>query len=351
MLRPRSIETAFSFRSHPLGLFARLAIAVAVPILVAATGCAALSSYPTQSGVFEGFPHGSAVEEWAPHRGMGEWWYVTGVLEDERGEPCFFQFTVFHGRAGRTEGYMLHLAATASGEHRFIERRALPGKRVGGDADRVSFGDSFLELMTAGGEPVGIRAVGKSNGLSFDIMGRLAKPPVWHGDEGIVVMGRRDDPNERSYYYSFTSIPSKGVLTLGDKTYRVSGSLWLDRQWGTFTNIAWDWFSLRLLNGEEYMAFGFPKEGTAFATRVGADGAASAADRVSYDRLGLMSVVRKDVAYSLGWKLRIDDEEFTIVPLAAGQVNSIYWEGICEVRSPSGEFLGYCVTETTERAQ
>jgi predicted secreted hydrolase len=39
---------------------------------------------------------GTAAEEWGPHRGVVEWWYLAGVLEGGDGGPYLVQFTIFH---------------------------------------------------------------------------------------------------------------------------------------------------------------------------------------------------------------------------------------------------------------
>lgn len=65
------------------------------------------------------------------------------------------------------------------------------------------------------------------------------KEAIWHCDNGILAMGLPDDPKQRTVYYSYTNLPTKGTLTIKDNageaaTLEVIGKSWFDRQWGPF---------------------------------------------------------------------------------------------------------------------
>jgi predicted secreted hydrolase len=56
-----------------------------------------------------------------------------------------------------------------------------------------------------------------------------------------------------SYYYSLPNVKTSGTLTLGGETNKVTGTSWLDRQWGTWdwTQVdRWTWMAVQLDNGE-----------------------------------------------------------------------------------------------------
>jgi predicted secreted hydrolase len=56
-----------------------------------------------------------------------------------------------------------------------------------------------------------------------------------------------------SYYYSLPDLQTSGTLTLHGSTQRVTGTSWLDRQWGDWNWNAlhkWTWMALRLSNGQ-----------------------------------------------------------------------------------------------------
>jgi predicted secreted hydrolase len=304
--------------------------------------------------------HGSAAEEWGPHEKAAEWWYATGILKDAEDNPYLCQFTIFHGFLhGVIEGYILHLAVTDVGGQKryFFETSSGPNGRIHGEDDEILFNDNVIRLEMTGGTAAAVKMTGQAPDFSFSLAARLAKPPAWHGENGIIVMGHPEKSDERSFYYSFTAMEAEGELALAGKSIRVRGSCWLDRQWGVFTENAWDWFSFRLFDGTEMMLFAFPGTGYACGTRIHADGSASVIPGFEYQKLDLMRYTLGNLVFPLGWRVLFPNgEEFTIVPLLADQGNPArstpqYWEGICDVFSPTGEKSGYCVVETTAGAQ
>ena len=64
----------------------------------------------------------------------------------------------------------------------------------------------------------------------------VGKGAFWHGDEGVLVMGNESDPKQRTVYYSYTNMPTKGELTIkgSEKPLNVRGKTWFDRQWGPY---------------------------------------------------------------------------------------------------------------------
>jgi predicted secreted hydrolase len=56
-----------------------------------------------------------------------------------------------------------------------------------------------------------------------------------------------------SYYYSLPRLQTSGTLTLNGRTVTVTGTSWLDRQWGSWdwANLhRWTWMAIQLRNGE-----------------------------------------------------------------------------------------------------
>src|SRR5207302_7197825 len=56
-----------------------------------------------------------------------------------------------------------------------------------------------------------------------------------------------------SYYYSLPNLRTAGTLTVNGQTQHVTGTSWLDRQWGNWdwTQVhLWTWMALQLGNGE-----------------------------------------------------------------------------------------------------
>jgi predicted secreted hydrolase len=87
-----------------------------------------------------------------------------------------------------------------------------------------------------------------------------------------------------SYYYSHTRMPTRGTVSVGGRTYEVTGSSWLDREWSTSVlgpDLAgWDWMALQLDDATELMVYRLRRhDGTASpfsaATFIDASGTAS----------------------------------------------------------------------------
>ena len=88
------------------------------------------------------------------------------------------------------------------------------------------------------------------------------KPPLVHGDEGIIEMGN----GGKSFYYSLTNLALSGTFTCDGITETIQGVAWIDRQWGSWDTKGydgWEWFALQLNDNTEimlYLFFDFLKE-------------------------------------------------------------------------------------------
>jgi hypothetical protein len=60
--------------------------------------------------------------------------------------------------------------------------------------------------------------------------------------------------SDTDYEYAFPDATTTGTLTAEGSTYTVSGTTWVDRQWGpqplTDTSMQWTWFGMTLSNGD-----------------------------------------------------------------------------------------------------
>ena len=88
-----------------------------------------------------------------------------------------------------------------------------------------------------------------------------AGEPIAEGDHGRSVKGPA--PGNASFYYSRTSLPTRGRVTLpsagGAVSFAVSGSSWMDREWSTGSLGAgvrgWDWLGVHLSDGRDLMMY------------------------------------------------------------------------------------------------
>jgi predicted secreted hydrolase len=198
-----------------------------------------------------------------------EWWYVTGHLAAPSGERFGFELTFFrialarapaatdasHWRAQQM--YVAHFAVTDidRGQFHFQERSARDALGLSGaeaDPFRVWVDDWSL---ASGGARWQIQAAMQDYALDVQMTAEVA--PVLNGDRGL--SQKSSAPGDASYYYSIPRLAVRGTLLRNGQSLQVSGSAWLDREWGSgglgADAAGWDWFALQLADGSELMFY------------------------------------------------------------------------------------------------
>ncbi len=70
---------------------------------------------------------------------------------------------------------------------------------------------------------------------------------------------RASRPGNASHYYSLTRMPTRGSLTIEGERFDVTGSSWMDHEFGTSflepSQQGWDWLSLQLEDGTDLMLY------------------------------------------------------------------------------------------------
>jgi len=106
-------------------------------------------------------PHGTAAEEWGAHRGVVEWWYLTGVLElpikggSQRAEPLNLQ-DFNHNPANETIGKDYAGCSTRMGNRWAIALPRPPDRRMAARLDfperdpDLSWNDAAQSIATTG---------------------------------------------------------------------------------------------------------------------------------------------------------------------------------------------------------
>jgi predicted secreted hydrolase len=204
-----------------------------------------------------------------------EWWYFTGNLHAEDGERFGFELTIFRFSVSpddrktiasqwqTNQVYVAHFALTDVENRDFhVAQRYSRGSvgLAGATADpfRVWLGDwqiSAIDALPAGQSVWRLRAADQV--ISLDLRLRAEKPVVLNGDQGL--SQKSADIGNASYYYSIPRLRAEGRLIVGDETFAVSGTTWLDREWGSSAlsdeQRGWDWFALQLSDGSDLMFY------------------------------------------------------------------------------------------------
>jgi predicted secreted hydrolase len=290
-----------------------------------------------------------------------EWWYYTGHLKTEQGEPYGYQVTFFrYGLRDRqtedaenpplfTDLYLAHFALSDKRGRRFtFDERANRGYngKAGALTDRYRVWNEDWKVE------------GKANSHFIEVRSReaalkleltLLKPPVLHGLDGLSQKGEGE--GRASYYYSLTRLKAAGELTVGGRTTRVLGETWMDHEFASNqlaeNQVGWDWFSLQLDNQTEIMLYQLRrKDGSvdpySSGTMVYENGSARHLKLADFkvEVLERWKSPKSGAVYPMKWQVTIPSEslQLTVVPFFPGQeldtrksTQVTYWEGAAEV--------------------
>lgn len=317
-------------------------------------------------------------EDHGPHPGFKlEWWYFVGNLENGDGRRFGFQLTFFRQALtpepvarpsawATRQLYLAHFALSDVDGGRFhsFERTArgalgLAGAETG--PFRVWLDDWRAESTGDGFLPLRLRAA--DGDVTLDLELTSDRPPVLQGDAGL--SQKSPEPGNASYYYSYTRMPARGTVRVGERAHGVAGDAWLDREWSTSglgdDHVGWDWFALQLADGRDLTFYQLRRrdggvEPLSHGSLAGPDGGVRPLrlDDVELEVVDTWTSPRGAV-YPAGWRLRIRSEglDLTVAPLLADQeldVSFRYWEGAVAVGgSVAGrgyvELVGYAEAE------
>ena len=268
-----------------------------------------------------------------------EWWYFNGHLATDEGREFSYHFVTFQSvlPSGLTPRLaQLSWADHANGLHLTEEQAEAALLETSSGEFDVAVGDW---MMSGNGESYRL-SFGEGD-YSVELEAVSRKPAVLHHETGLVDLGIAG----KTYYYSRTRLETSGTVTASGVTHPVTGTSWMDHQWGDFTTlgIGWDWLSLNLDDGSDLtVSVVWEREGhkpiSSYGTFVPAD---SAPLHLPGDDISLESTVtwtspETGAVYPMNWSLRVDslDLDLTLAPAIeeaefalTGFVPMIYWEG------------------------
>ena len=303
----------------------------------------------------EGFRPVQFPADEAPHENMTEWWYYTGHLFDEGGRRYGFEFVIFQVQRGSFPAfYASHFAITdnPAGQFSYDQRSGFNGH-----IDSVT----GFHLMLDGWEMQGADGLDRLSASMEDYAIELTltsdDPPVLHNQgTGYMQIGLAGS----SYYYSRPGMDVEGTLMAAGEELSVTGSAWMDHQWGDFVLInggGWDWFAVELDDGTALMVFqlrGIEGVGDIkdFGTLVQPDGTVLHLDESDFGILPLDSWTSEltGATYPVSWSISIPAQSLAIElqPSMPNQeldtrasTGTIYWEGeMTATATRGGEALG-----------
>ncbi len=322
-------------------------MAAAAPAAPASAGLAGCTGIPvpsmpsTPSTVAA--PVGSGVvqvpRDEGPHSSPVEWWYFNGHLRGTTTSGqvrCYgFEYVTFQV-LGLTPlpAYADDFAVTD------LRRRTFHyGVRTALGLVPVTKGSFSLQTdgwSMSGGSGTDTLHAGLP-GYTLDLQLQATEPAVLEGTDGVVSLGSIGI----SKYYSWTSLLATGTMNDHGVSLKVTGLSWMDHEWGTLDLTAgggWDWFSVQLTNGQQYMLYFIRNREdrivSSFGTHVGPTGKSARLSPLTEIVTGSWHSPVTGVTYGSGWHLIIPGGHLDITPdlkdqeldLRSTQGNA-YWEG------------------------
>ena len=286
-----------------------------------------------------------------------EWWYYTGHLHDATGHTFGFELVTFKLQGLKkafplspiNTAYRIDFAITDEAAQTFHDVVSYvvpnPPKTVMSTSSltiRAATAGTSVAVDTLPGPDLAYRVRGSMSAGAVDLMVGTARRPLLEGGQGVVSMGS----GGYSYYYSLTNLRTTGTLTLAGHAYAVTGTTWMDHQWGNWRwdkIRGWDWMGVQLDNGTSVVLSNFN----------GSRLVAKSAD-VSFANSTQLVTTKSQMTpsgpswtcpgtgaqYPQGWHIVVPDIglDAQVTPVMANQevvdplgLGATYWEGSCLV--------------------
>jgi predicted secreted hydrolase len=317
----------------------------------ACTGSTAPGSTPASSAPAKSQGTGVQIpQDEAAHQDPDEWWYFVGHLsgvDAAGGQHCygFEQVTFQFLEQAPVPVYFGHFAITdlTRGTFQYDVRQ---------DSYPVPTTSNGFSLHTGEWTMSGGSGKAKLHAAlpeyTLDLQLQTTKPAALHGDHGNIPYG----PLGTSKYYSWTSLLAGGTIIDHGVPVKVTGLSWSDHQWGAFnfaSGAGWDWFSVQLTNGKQYMLYFIrDKSGTivqTLGTQVDPIGRTTNLDpsKLGDTATGSWTSPTTGITYGSGWQVTVPGGHLTITPDLVNQELDLlstqgvaYWEGSVTVRGDIG---------------
>jgi predicted secreted hydrolase len=196
-----------------------------------------------------------------------EWWYYTGNLTSADGRRFGFELTFFRQGVTRDAAktgewnvrdlYLAHLALSdLDGGHFYhTERTNRAGPGIAGiSAKEARIWNGNWQIQWKGDEQR-LQAIDPRFELHLTL--KSQKPPVIQGENGV--SQKATGAGHASHYISLTRLATNGSITLGGRSFQVTGLSWMDHEFFTHQlerdQIGWDWFSVQLADNTELMLY------------------------------------------------------------------------------------------------
>lgn len=289
-----------------------------------------------------------------------QWWYWTGHLEDENKhkygfEVVFFTFNSFI----IFKNCLSQIAITDLSENKYIFREktdffTLP-KYYDNEFLLNSKGD-HMKLHVRGGNGCDKIHFKLFNYELILNLNEIYSPTIHY--EGKC---HNYSFGGNSFYYSRENMKTSGTLIKNGQVHNVSGLSWFDRQYGDlYQGIfkGWQWFSIRLHNGEKIMLYDYLKKEYSKERFGSISKEYSSTELKSTDftvkALTYWRSPNTRINYPASWEISILDKVYKVFPYINNQelcatdlvwIGPEYWEGSCRVKDSNDNYIGDAYVE------
>lgn len=296
------------------------------------------------------------------HDNIIEWWYFNGHLKDKKNNRYSFMDCLFKADLKRVNLPFMRKIPFKTYASNFLPYVGFAHSVVSDIGKQINYKevqnisklsrDSFKRPMLFANYADPLSILGYVN---HEIAQTVEKPCTFHiktekidlqliakkpvlleqGKGLIEVCGRK------SYYYSYTDLEAKGILTLDGNVIEVEGKAWMDHQWADvpYGKEKWTWFSIQLENGMDIMLIQYDdhKSLDYLVDIMHADGSTTHGTKAlfipSTDSKNIFVSPKTKAQYPLVWKIEIPDKNISLDLESAmrdqemiyGAIN--YWEG------------------------
>ena len=342
---------------------ARLTSAAGAAIALAAgaalgAAAPARSAAPTAAApfVYDAVTPGRPLDfpsDFGSHPGFRtEWWYVTGWLTTDTGEPLGFQITFFRtnpGIAGDNPSsfaphqlLIAHCAISDPRRGRLWQDQRI--RRAGQGLAEAARGDTdiWIDRWTLKRAAGVYHLVIDADEFSLHLELSDTQPPLLNGVSG---MSRKGPASQAaSYYYSLPHLAVTGTVVRKGRRDAASGEAWFDHEWSSEyldgEAVGWDWIGINLNDGAALMAFrirgAHGESRWAGGTQRSADGKVRILEPadLAFTSTRSWQSPRTGISYPVQWRVRLGSQVIDLEPLLDDQENdtrlstgAIYWEG------------------------
>jgi predicted secreted hydrolase len=299
------------------------------------------SGEPSQAGQ-SAQPEVQLPKDEAAHHEPVEWWYFNGHLAGIGSTGrlyCYgFEYVTFQllTSAGLTPFYVANFAITDLDRKTFQYQAKVASYPIPAKKDGFALHTGGWSMSGGSGDD---DLVADLPGYRVDLHLQTSEPAVLEGNNGAVTMGGLGP----SKYYSWTSLLTTGTMVDHGVAIKVVGISWMDHQWGAMDldgGGGWDWFSVQLTDGQQYMLDFIRNHAdhivTNFGTHISATGQADHLTGTLSERvLASWRSPASGITYGSGWALGVPGGSLTVTPYVRGQEldlrrslqGNAYWEG------------------------